>query len=122
MDVQAVAEGDAMKADKKRKKNKREEEVDAIFGASDSDDGGDYNPDAAEEEAEYIEPGGDDADLDNDEANLNPLAGTGGPPLRNCMRWPGCVPLAASHCKDRFNLSHSLVLQLSLGRWSFRSK
>ena len=106
-DVQAVAEGDAMKADKKRKKNKREEEVDAIFGASDSDDGGDYNPDAAEEEAEYIEPGGDDAVLDDDEANLNPLAGTGGPPLCNCVRWPATsrVSLAVSHCKDRFNLS-----------------
>ena len=78
-DTQAVAEGDAMKADKKRKKKKREEEIDAIFGASDSDDGGDYNPDAVdpdanpEEEAEYIEAGGDASDAEN----ANPLAGTG---------------------------------------------
>lgn len=76
-----------MKADKRRKKRRREDEVDAIFGNSDSDDGGDYNPEAPEE-VEYIEPGGD-AEVEepeykeNDEEggglnrSQNPLAGTG---------------------------------------------
>ena len=55
-----MAEGDAMKADKRRKKKQKEAEQaqDPIFGGSDSDDGGDYNPDAAEE-PEYIEAGTD---------------------------------------------------------------
>lgn len=76
-----------MKADKRRKKRRREEERDAIFGGSDSDDGGDYNPDAPEElaeQAEYIEAG-IDADIEEAEyqeepeygSNANPLAGTG---------------------------------------------
>ena len=62
-----MAEGDAMKADKRRKKKMREEQeaaVDSIFGGSDEDDGGDYNPDAAEE-PEYIEAGADDNTGDN---------------------------------------------------------
>lgn len=98
--MQAVAEGDAMKADKRRKKKQREEEaaVDPIFGGSDEDDGGDYNPDAAEE-PEYIETGVDneapeeeageafasDGEAENSEENPRPsksarkrlLVGTG---------------------------------------------
>ena len=53
-----------MKVDKRRKKKQREEEeqaADPIFGGSDSDDGGDYNPEAAEE-PEYIEAGADQGD------------------------------------------------------------
>ena len=58
--MQAVAEGDAMKADKRRKKKMQEMEqaVDPIFGGSDESDGGDYIPENAEE-PEYIEAGAD---------------------------------------------------------------
>lgn len=70
--MQAVAEGDAIKADKRRKKKKREEEVDAIFGAEDSDDGGDYDPNATEE-PEYI----DGAEALNADNGRDALAGTG---------------------------------------------
>lgn len=60
---QAVAEGDAMKADKRRKKKMQEMEqaADPIFGGSDESDGGDYIPDNAEE-PEYIEAGVDQED------------------------------------------------------------
>lgn len=40
-----------MKADKRRKKQKQASAIDAIFGGSDSDDGADYDPEAAEEGA-----------------------------------------------------------------------
>lgn len=69
---QAVAQGDAMKVDKRRKKRMREEEeqaIDPIFGGSDDDDGGDYNPEAADE-PEYIEAGADQ----NEDADLNGTA------------------------------------------------
>jgi len=59
---QAVADGDAMKADKRRKKQEQESAVDAIFGGSDSDDGGDYDPEAAEEGG-----GGDDEEEEDEE-------------------------------------------------------
>lgn len=79
--AEAVAEGDAMKADKRRKKQKQESAVDAIFGGSDSDDGVDYNPDAPEEgvgvdaeEAEYIEGGGDDGNEEAEYVDDGPSA------------------------------------------------
>jgi hypothetical protein len=104
--VQAVAEGDAMKADKRRKKQKQESAVDAIFGGSDSDDGVDYNPDAPEEgvgvdaeEAEYIEGGGDDGNEEAEYVDDGPsaemknrkrlLAGTG--------TFPGLPPTPPTH-------------------------
>lgn len=81
--LQAAAEGDALKADKRRKKKKREAEVDAIFGADDEDDGGDYNPwVVAQEEQEASDgsepPEPEDEAPGNGSAD-NPLKGTGEP-------------------------------------------
>lgn len=68
-----MSEGDAIKADKRRKKKMKEDIVDAIFGGEDSDDGGDYDPDA-QEEPEYMEAEYQEGDEDRAE---RALAGTG---------------------------------------------
>ena len=78
---QAVAEGDALKADKRRKKKKREEEVDAIFGDSDDDDGGDYDPNAPEEAyVEYLD------------GERQPQANGGGNTGREALTGTGALP------------------------------
>ncbi len=75
---QAVAEGDAMKADKRRKKKMQEMEqaADPIFGGSDESDGGDYIPGGVEE-PEYIEAGADQEEEAADEETVNDLLENG---------------------------------------------
>ena len=82
-----MAEGDALKADKRRKKKQREEEVDAIFGDSDDDDGGDYDPNAPEEaRVEYLDGERQPQANGGGDAGREALAGTGA--LHVCRVFP----------------------------------